>query len=145
MTSIATKYFTRLREYEVIICKECQHAVWPNEVDSHLGGRHHKMKKEERGLVQEAINLLWRGLITEPTQFIAPVEVEDNITELPSYEGWICRFCAYITTTEKSLKGHWREEHGWTVTESKNGGGRMSRDRKKRAEQRIEEGCDVTV
>ena len=141
MTSIATQYFTRLREYRVIVCKECKHAVWPKEVDPHLSGKHHKVKKEERESVQESIHSMWRGLITDPEQFVAPVEVEEPIPELSSYEGLMCRFCAYITTTEKSLKWHWKDKHNWTVTEGGKGGGRRSEEQRKRMEKRTEEGC----
>ena len=87
MSSIATRYFTRLGDYEVIICKECKHAVWPKEVGSHLGRRHHKMKKEGRKSVQQAIDISWRGLIADPARLVLPVEIKEPIPELPLYEG----------------------------------------------------------
>lgn len=57
MTSIATEHLTRLREYKVVVYKEYKHAIWPKEVDLHLGGRYHKMEKEERKSIQDALSL----------------------------------------------------------------------------------------
>jgi hypothetical protein len=144
MTNIATRYFTQLSKYSLIVCNECCCAVWPHEVDAHLGGKHHSVKKEERKLVQEAIHLFWPGLITNPTQLIVPPKIEEPIPELSSHNGFVCQLepekCQGVYCKRRSIIQHWAGHHKWNMT-GKNRRGGLSRAQKKVAEEQFEEAC----
>jgi hypothetical protein len=137
MMSIANRYFTRLGKYEVIVCKECRYAVWLAEVDAHLGGKHHEIKKEERRVIKNAIDSSWRGLIQEPNQFIVPGEIDKAVPKLPLYDGFVCKLdpenCQGIYCGKRSIMQHWEEQHNWNVTGKKKRGG-LTRAQKKVAE-----------
>jgi hypothetical protein len=48
------EYFTHLPEFQVIICKECQHAVLPSYIDVHFAAKpQHGLENKERRRVAE--------------------------------------------------------------------------------------------
>jgi Orsellinic acid/F9775 biosynthesis cluster protein D len=50
------EYFTHLPDFQVIICKECQHAVLPSHIDTHFAAKpQHGLEKEERQRIAEEI------------------------------------------------------------------------------------------
>lgn len=136
----AQQYFIYLREYGLLICKGCKYAVWPAEVESHLGGSHHRVKKEIRQIIATEINQ-WEGLIQTETQLRIPSDVIIPISELPIYDGLMCTVdpeaCKSVYREERSLKKHWREEHTFKITELGQRG-RLNRSEKERAENRLE-------
>ncbi|KAH7002695.1 hypothetical protein B0J12DRAFT_543672, partial [Macrophomina phaseolina] len=69
-------------EYRVVICKECRHAVWPDQVVGHLQGRHHGMPGKEAESIAEEVRVV-PGLIKFPGEFEVPTGVDGPIPELP--------------------------------------------------------------
>ncbi len=50
------EYFTHLLEFQVIICKECQHAVLPSHIDPHFATKpQHWLAKRERQRIANEI------------------------------------------------------------------------------------------
>ena len=50
------EYFTHLPDFQVIICKECQHAVLPSYIDAHFVAKpQHGLEKDERWRIAEEI------------------------------------------------------------------------------------------
>jgi Orsellinic acid/F9775 biosynthesis cluster protein D len=50
------EYFTHLPNFQVIICKECQHAVLPSHIDAHFAAKpQHGLGKKERQRIAEEI------------------------------------------------------------------------------------------
>ena len=133
------EYFTHLPDFQVIICKECQHAVLPSQIDTHFAAKpQHGLEKDERQRIAEEIAEI-NGLIgNEETlrrcEFPFPPPTSKPITALaqPMKDYIQCTFeaagkvCQYICGTVERMQKHCREEHKW---KSKNKGGR----RKKRS------------
>ncbi|KAK4965595.1 hypothetical protein LTR66_012134, partial [Elasticomyces elasticus] len=61
-TQIEDEFFEHLAEYRLAICKECQHAVWPEQIESHVRGKNHKVERERAVLIAERVQE-WPGLI----------------------------------------------------------------------------------
>ena len=50
------EYFTHLPDFQVIICKECQHAVLPSHIDAHFTAKpQHGLGKKERQRIADEI------------------------------------------------------------------------------------------
>ena len=50
------EYFTHLPDFQVIICKECQHAVLPSHIDAHFAAKpQHGLGKKERQRIANEI------------------------------------------------------------------------------------------
>ena len=81
---IEEKYFERLVEFPLAICKECRYAVWPDQVEGHLQGGNHKLSRKEAVLVGDGIRS-WPGLIQYPSELELPGRVNQPIDQLPLY------------------------------------------------------------
>lgn len=126
----AFELFAFLGKYKVIVCRDCQHAVWPMEVDSHLRGSKHKMLKHDRDRVQAEIRR-WQGLIWNEDGLKLPLVLEEAIPELSVHDGYMCtidqEICKAVWVSEERLRHHWRERHeGWTASGIPGRGGRAA-------------------
>jgi hypothetical protein len=70
---IACRYFNHLADYQVAICKQCQYAVWPDQIEGHLQEQH-KIKRKETSEVGLDIRS-WAGVMQHPSEFVAPSEI----------------------------------------------------------------------
>jgi hypothetical protein len=131
------EYFTHLPEFQVIICKECQHAVLPSHIDVHFVAKpqHGLEKKEQRRIIEAIVEI--DGLIgNEETlsqcEFPFPLATSKPIAVLaePKQDYIQCTFevvgkvCQYICSTIQRMWNHCWEEHGW---KSEDKGGRPKR------------------
>lgn len=115
MAARAAEHFYYLGEYRVAVCKECRHAVWPDQVQGHLQGRHHGIGGKDAEAIADEVRQ-FPGLIRFPGEFEVPAGVDRPIPELPVYaDGLICKLqpdrCRYICRNEKAIKKYWRVEH----------------------------------
>lgn len=53
--AIASDHFDHLVGWQVVVCKECRHAVWPEEVRGHLHGKQHGIPKQEASAVADEV------------------------------------------------------------------------------------------
>jgi hypothetical protein len=67
--SIACQYFHHLAEHQVAVCKECQYAVWPDQIEGHLQEQH-KIKQKDATKVGTEVRS-WAGVIQYPSEFVA--------------------------------------------------------------------------
>jgi hypothetical protein len=87
--SIASQYFYYLAEYQVAVCKECQYAVWPDQIEGHLQEQH-KIKRKDASKVGIEVRS-WAGVIQYPSEFVAPSQVIAPHPQLPVYtDGLLC-------------------------------------------------------
>ena len=105
---MATAYFYHQPEYRLVICRECRHAVWPDQVEGHLQGKHHRMGRKQAELVSSEVGG-WYGLIMFPSELEVPAQVQQPITELPLFkDGLLCQKdpgnCRYICRDTKGDK-----------------------------------------
>lgn len=138
----APEYFNHLIEWQVVICKQCQHAVWPEEVRGHLQGKQHRISRKEADAVADEIEQ-WPGIIHYRGEFNVPSRIDEPIPELPLYtDGFQCRLdtarCSYICRDEKTLKKHWHIEHNWSIRQKRGG---SVPDRKKANKRRFQQGA----
>lgn len=136
----ATAYFYYQVQYRLVICKECRHAVWPDQVEGHLQGKHHRVGRKQAELIGNEVRD-WHGLITSPSELEVPVQVGQPIAELPLHEdGLLCRLepgkCRYIYRNKKGIKNHWSREHSWSTLSRK---GRSGKSKEDTAERRFQE------
>ncbi|KAE8370978.1 hypothetical protein BDV26DRAFT_299267 [Aspergillus bertholletiae] len=110
--------FQKLDGLPVIICKACQHGVWPNEIVHHLKGSAHAKPHEEAVQIQETIQH-WENIAMGPEGIIIPHQINQAWPELPIYpDGLMYRRdsprCRYIGRSMNSIRSHWRTVYGWT-------------------------------
>lgn len=109
---MATAYFYHQAEYQLAICKECRHAVWPDQITSHLEGGHHRLGWKHAESAGDEVRG-WNGLIAFLSKLEVPAQVQQPIPELPLFEDrLLCQKdpsnCRYICRNEKVMKKHWR-------------------------------------
>jgi superfamily II DNA helicase RecQ len=120
----ASEHFHHLAEWQVIVCKECHYAVWPDEIQGHLHGKKHRIPKKEAGAIANEVEE-WPGIARYSGEVELPHRIHEPIPELPLYtDGWKCQLgrdpCPYICRDEKTMKTHWQAQHQWS-TRSKPG------------------------
>ncbi|KAL8685459.1 MAG: hypothetical protein Q9218_007746, partial [Villophora microphyllina] len=107
-----SQYLVHLPELRIIICKQCQHAVWPTEITGHLKGPQHRVKRSLAKTIQESVHT-W-DVIAHPSQLVALEHATDPIPGLPVYlDGLRCQQegCPYIGRETNSMKAHFRQQH----------------------------------
>jgi hypothetical protein len=147
MPRTADQMFVHLPVYGLIVCKACKYAVWPDEVDSHLSGVHHRIAKQQRKSIVQEISL-WQDLVVSAEELRLPAQLKDPIPELALHEGFLCKIkaenCQAVFTSQTTLKKHWVDDHdGWTIT-NRSTAGRPSICAKLNTQKRSEEAqCKV--
>jgi len=72
------EHFHHLIQYQLAVCKECQYAIWPDQIEGHLRGKHHKMpQKKAREIAEEVCG--WPGLIPFTSELKVPVRIHQLI------------------------------------------------------------------
>ena len=135
-----TRYFEHLVEHSLAICKECRYAVWPNQIEGHLREQHQTPRKEAQ-IEAECIRK-WPGLIQYPSELFYPSCVVKPFTQLSLYsDGLKCQLepmhCQYTVRSLKTLKEHWRKNHGWSASQKP---GRPSRTKEKKIQAQMDQG-----
>jgi hypothetical protein len=114
------QHFEHLVEYTLAMCRECRHGVLPSQIKSHVQRSHHVKHKEAELIADEVRN--WAGLseyaseLNVPSQFVKPIQ------QLPVYQDRkMCQLgpnrCRQIFQSERVMKNHWRDIHGWSPAE----------------------------
>ena len=138
----ANDLFQHVAEWQIIVCKECRHAVWPDHVRGHSVGTQHRMSSKEASAIGDEV-AAWPGLATTRSDFTVPDTVPKPIVEIPLYsDGLKCirdpRRCSYVCRGRKAIQNHWRTCHGWMVQNGRGGSGKA---RKTAAETRFRTGA----
>ncbi|KAM5527730.1 hypothetical protein FOXYSP1_20092 [Fusarium oxysporum f. sp. phaseoli] len=111
--------FIHLAEFDLLICRTCQCAVFADEVPTHLRRPRHMNNftaSERRELVsgidqvpgllrsQDAkLNVKRPPVDSQPVPFIKP----------PQQDGLGCNLCAYVVRADRRMKEHYRKRHQW--------------------------------
>ncbi|KAL8626052.1 hypothetical protein Q9189_008267 [Teloschistes chrysophthalmus] len=100
-------------QWRVVICKQCQHAVWPSSVAGHLKGIHHRVSGKEASRVKQEVQE--SPVIQDPTDFDPIDHVDKPIPELKVYyDGWTCTTestCNFTALATSSLKKYCTQQH----------------------------------
>lgn len=127
--------FQKLNGLPVIICKKCQHGVWPNEIIHHVKSTVHGKKHAEAVQIQQIVQQ-WEDIAPRAEDVEIPHQVDQAFPELPTYpDGLLCRRgypgCQYIGRSLKTMRNHWRTVHGWSQHAR---GGRTTREQRQSQE-----------
>jgi hypothetical protein len=138
--------FGRIDQFGVIVCRQCQHAVWPSEVEHHLRGKSHQLTRQDAHQVHAAIQQ-WDGLEHISTSLELPAIIDQCIPELEQHvDGLLCirdrEECQYITRSLDVMKRHWREKHQWSIQGKR---GRPSEQQRQRAGTTMQAGFQLVT
>ncbi len=115
MEGPAFNYIELLNDPSLVVCKQCQHAIWPKEVSRHFHDAEHDLSRETVGQIVTTVEEL-PGLTQDSTQLNVPVAVERAFTSLRlRRDGLLCQIeparCHYVCTTEDVMRKHLRQVH----------------------------------
>jgi hypothetical protein len=111
--------FKKIPALQLIICRQCKHAVHPKEVMLHLRTKH-MMKPKDIDPIAYAIHQ-WEDIIQDPSAVNIPHALDDPLPIIDIYtNGMMCQrapeTCQYITTHLNTMRKHWKQAHRWTQT-----------------------------
>ena len=81
MATDATEHFLHSSEWHVVICKECQYAVWPSQIVGHLTNKQHALSRKVALSISDDIEQ-WPGVAPFPGEFRVPDSVTAPIEGL---------------------------------------------------------------
>ncbi|KAH0548600.1 hypothetical protein GP486_007856 [Trichoglossum hirsutum] len=101
-------------QYRVLVCKSCQHAVYPKRIAAHLRSDQHKLP---RPLSEEIANQYVDNDFADPhTEVVTPEGLIEPIDYLLIYrDGLKCSYCNYICRATEVMKRHQRRNHNIKV------------------------------
>ena len=106
------QYFHISFQWQIAICKQCQHAVWFQHVANHLRKQHQLSRKEVAKIKCE---IQTKAIIQNSAQFEQIQQIEKSISELKMYyDEWTCTaesFCYYIVLKINTIKNHCAKQH----------------------------------
>ena len=121
--------FTHLVEFGVVVCKLCQFAIVPNQVEQHLKNHHPSQSRKSRLEAQTNVQGL-DGIIQNSKDIPRPPPDQAVFKELDVHQdGLKCihviegmtEECGYICRSESWMKVHCREKHGWKSCKPRGG------------------------
>jgi hypothetical protein len=139
--SMAYQHFHHLAEYRVAVCKKCQYAVWPDQIEGHLQEQH-KIKRRDASEIGSEVRH-WAGVIQYPSEFVPPSQIVAPHPQLPTYsDRLLCQLnpsqCQRVFRSIRSMKQHWHKDHqGWSAGKKR---GQPSRTKEKRLQAQIDQG-----
>jgi superfamily II DNA or RNA helicase len=124
---MASEYFYHIGEWRVIMCRECQVAVWPDQVRSHLQNKQHRLNRKDAEGIQDDIQL-WYGIENCRSNFTVPAFVRMPVERLPVYnDGQMCMLepekCQYICRSTQGIRIHLCNVHKWSARNTRGGSG----------------------
>jgi hypothetical protein len=129
------EHIIHLPEFKVVVCKKCQYAILPSQMDSHFTPEYpHGFTKETREEIMQSMSQM-TGLIQDKKEltqgeFPFPMDTSEPIVALkpPKAGGLRCTFgmelgvkCSFVGKNIKRMEEHSMRKHGWKST---NKGGR---------------------
>ncbi|MCJ1294127.1 hypothetical protein MMC34_005684, partial [Xylographa carneopallida] len=114
----ASKYFTHCPQWQLVFCKTCEHAVWPDKIASHLQNKTlgHQIKPGVAQAVQAAVQQ-WPDLIYRATDLAAvPDPPMPAIFGLKIHtNGFRCQIkpgeCQFVCLKHETIKSHLSKVH----------------------------------
>ncbi len=108
-------YIELLDSLSLMVCKQCQHAVWLKEVIRHFCGAEHDLLKK---IIRQVIITVQKHkeLYQYLTQLELLIVIECSFHSLQlHHDELLCQFqpghCHYVCITEKSMQKHLQQAH----------------------------------
>jgi hypothetical protein len=111
----ASQLFSTNSDFDIVICRTCEHAVHQDHISAHLTSTNHKLPSTIARSIQSSVQQ-WDHLQDPPDITRWPIYIDLPIPGLTLYEdGLLCLRCEiYISRTSHSLRVHWQQTHGWS-------------------------------
>ncbi|KAK5011755.1 hypothetical protein LTR28_005091 [Elasticomyces elasticus] len=106
------EFFEHLVEYQLEVCKRCGHAVWPEQIESHLTGKQHRIQRKKAVSTAERLRG-WPGLIQYPSGLRLPDYVEQAISHLPLHRDAATRTSIENKARSTTQEGEADEVNPW--------------------------------
>jgi superfamily II DNA helicase RecQ len=115
------RIFEHLPQYQIIVCRRCQFAVPPFQVNTHIQAHHNWEPKSIRvdvvAYVSQLSELAWvQDEVVYPEAGSKPlsgIPVRSNAFE--------CNRCGFVCQTKNAIQSHCRTAHGWKSGKSQGG------------------------
>lgn len=138
---IQMERFNELFEHKpkhcIIVCRECQFAVVPQQIARHLKDQHPSIPVPQRRVMIQASQSI-EDLAHQKDDVIYPEPDQPPVPGLPTYHnGFRCIYhaeCQYVCRTLYRIQDHCKKAHGWENKQKR--GGNM-RKKSKQAPNRV--------
>jgi len=112
--------FIHYPEYRIIICKQCQSAIIPANLQTHLNKNHIELQPRTRKEIVKVAEQI-AGLARVKEDIVYPPASSAPVPHLPVWtDGFKCTTpkenespCGHIQRRKKNIKAHNRVAHGW--------------------------------
>jgi len=113
-------FFEQLEEFPIVVCRECRHAVWPSQIETHLRRAHRYVSTTMRVTLADDVRT-WPNIAHDPIELNIPATRTTAIQQLVApVDGYRCQLsshsCQYICTTMPTMRQHWIKHHQWSRT-----------------------------
>lgn len=122
--------FSRLFEiddkHRILICLNCQYAVIPFQIRTHLQKFHKRIGLEQRNEIVSRVETA-TVLARSHAEVVYPAPTDPPLPSLPTYfDGLKCQgsqgnACSYICRTPRGIREHCQEKHGWENQQKRGG------------------------
>jgi superfamily II DNA helicase RecQ len=111
----AERFVNYIQEYDIVVCRACQHAVAPAKIAAHFRGSVHRCSREQIRAIRERVKA-YSDTISGPAHVEIPLFVEQPVAGLRvCRDGLMCDVapeeCRYICRTINSIKTHIQRKH----------------------------------
>ena len=107
------QFFDISSRWQVAICRQCRHAVWPRDIGGHLKDRDHRLPAKEALRIKREVQAT--SVIQDPAEFEPIQYLEEPIPELKVYhDAWTCTVeptCHFTALAQGTLKNHCAKQH----------------------------------
>lgn len=115
------QFFMISAQWRVVICKHCEHAVWPRNIAGHLKGPRHRLPAKEAAGIKREIESA--PVIQDPSDFELIQGLDEPIAGLKVYhDAWTCTAesgCHFTTVAMGTIKNHCAKQHRGVRSRSK--------------------------
>jgi hypothetical protein len=111
----ASELFFTNSEFQVVICRKCEHAVRRDNIITHLTGTNHRVPRTVARYIESCVQQ-WDHIEDQPNISHWPTQIDSPIPRLTVFDdGLLCLRCErYICRTMQSLRVHWQRVHEWS-------------------------------
>ena len=115
----AREYFIHQPQLRVVICRKCKHAVYPDQIISHLRLSHRDLPLQDRLAIADDLRS-WPDVLHSSDSFTLPRSVDQPVPGLRLFvDGLQCQLqpgqCYFIARRIDGMKAHWRTAHQWSA------------------------------
>ena len=103
-----------LPDFGVLLCKQCQFAIVPTQIETHLRTHHPLQTQQKRKAIQEQVHRV-EGVAHERHQVRYPSSGGPPVPGLPVFQdAFCCQECPYVCRHVTGIQKHCKEQHRWS-------------------------------